>query len=306
MSLGWLAGAVRGRALARRRLGEDGVADLASQGSLGNALQFLSASSYGHHVRGDLDLASTRRAVGETSLWHLRVLSGWLPPRGVQLVQRLAGWFELQNIENHAVAVAGGTWRQPPYTLGALATVWPRARDASTLPQLRGTLAHSTWGDPGGDALGDILLGLRLGWSRHLRSTFAPAREWGEGALALAVAKVTFVPASSRPAVTPAVPELGGKWEGVSDLRAFATALPTSARWVFVDVQGREDLWRAERRWWIRVDRDAAMLVDHPSLGRTVVGAAATLLVTDCWRTQAALEQAGRGADGEGPDLGEA
>jgi hypothetical protein len=80
MSVGWVAGALRGGALARRRLG-DGVAELAAKTSLDEALAFLSASSYGHRLKGDLDIISAQRAIGDTSVWHLRVLAGWLPPR---------------------------------------------------------------------------------------------------------------------------------------------------------------------------------------------------------------------------------
>jgi hypothetical protein len=292
-----VAGAVRGRALARRRLGDD-VRDLAAKRSLADALAHLSASSYGHRMRADLDVAGAQRAIAETALWHLRVLAGWLPPRGVRVARALAGWFELANLESHAVVLAvGERWREEPYALGALSTVWPTAAATATLPQLRASLAHSEWGDPGGDSLGAILLGVRIAWTRRLRTIQRQANEWADGGLALAVAKALFAGAGSAAAVTPPrVPELGSKWRDASDLAELAQRLPASARWVLRDVREPQDLWTAERTWWLRIDRDAARLLGQGRLGRTTVVGAATLLLTDCWRTRAALEEAARGS----------
>lgn len=304
MSLRWVAGAIRGQALARRRLGDEGVRALAAKQSLGEALQFLSASSYGHRFRADLDLASAQRAVAETSVWHLRVLTGWLPPGGLEFVRAPAGWFELANVESRAAALAAaGRWHESPYALGSLATVWPKAADAMTLAQLRAALAHSVWGDPGGDALADIFLGLRIAWSRRLRTVLRQARDWADGGLALAVAKARFTgtgPASAAP--PPRVPELGAKWRDATDLQEFARGLPASGRWVLAQVRQPADLWEAEHLWWLRVDRDAALLLERGRSGRTVVVAAATLLVTDCWRTLAAIERAARGSAPEEQD----
>ena len=44
-----------------------------------------------------IDLGSAQRAIAETALWHVRVLAGWMPPRGIELVRILAAWFELAN-----------------------------------------------------------------------------------------------------------------------------------------------------------------------------------------------------------------
>jgi hypothetical protein len=61
-----------------------------------------------------------------------------------------------------------------------------------------------------------------------------------------------------------------------------------------------EDLWRAEGRWWERVDRDAAAMLRGGRPGRPTVAAAAARLTADVWRTQAALEAAAWGAAGIG------
>jgi hypothetical protein len=297
MSFGWVAGAIRGRALARRCLGDEGVAALVAKASLADALAFLTTSSYGHTVRMDLDVAGAQRAVAETSLWHLRVLAGWIPPKGVRSLRAIAGWFELLNLESHAWAMASRErWNEVPLPLGALATIWPRAIETTTLHGLRGVLAHSNWGDPGGDELPEILLGLRLGWAGALRAVVAGAREWADGALTLALAKELFAAARlPERRKLPRVPELGTTWSKATHLATFRDAVPASGRWVLSDVGQPSDLWRAERSWWIRVDRDATRLLARPALDETVVIAAATLLLTDCWRTQAALEQAARG-----------
>jgi hypothetical protein len=295
---GWVAGAIRGRALARRRLGDEGVQALTRLASLPDALRYLADSSYGHRVRGDLDVAGARRAIAETSLWHLRVLTGWLPPAGVEIVRALAGWFELANMEARAATLASQErWQEPSYTLGALFTVWPKASGAATLDQLRVVLAHSVWGDPGGNGLREVFLGLRLGWYRRLRAVLPQAGAWADGGLVLALAKARFTGTpSSAPEALPRVPELGTKWRRARDVQELARAVPASGGWVLANVQRPEDLWEAERRWWLRLDADAGALLGRPRLGRTTVVAAATLLITDCWRTQAALEQAAAGA----------
>jgi hypothetical protein len=283
--------------LAGRRLGDDGVHDLAARQSLDDALRFLMASSYGQSVRADFNAILARHAITETTLWNLRVLAGWLPPRGVDLVRKIAGWFEILNIEGHAVALVAGTrWSESPVALGALATVWSEAKNTASLDELRATLARSPWNDPGGATLADILLGLRLGWARWLRTILPDAASWGDGALALAIAKGRFLrPADGRSRSLPRIAELGSGWRAATDVADLARRVPSTARWVFADVHSAEDLWQAEHLWWERVDHDAASLLRHARLGRTVVVVAAMLLVTDCWRVQAALDRAARG-----------
>ncbi|MGZ4606150.1 MAG: hypothetical protein ACXVXV_08430 [Blastococcus sp.] len=54
-------------------------------------------------------------------------------------------------------------------------------------------------------------------------------------------------------------------------------------------------LWRAEARWWTRLDSDAAALLRRPRFTvDPVVGAVAAAAV-DAWRVCAALECAARG-----------
>ncbi len=297
MRAAWVAGAIRGEALARRGLGARALQELADQPSLPAALHLLGESTYGHRLQADMDLEAAQRAVADTALWHLRVLAGWLPPAGVGLVRAFSGWFEVQNLEALAVALASGRRRpQHTYTLGALATVWSRAAEVSSLEGLRALLAHSEWGDPGGTALPDILLGLRLAWARSFLRALPERSGWGLGTLAVSVAAARFL------AVTPArlsgwkeVPELGRGWSDAPDVAAFVRRLPGDARWPFAGVADAGELWQAERGWWLRVGADAAELLHGTFPGRSVVVGAAATLLTDSWGVRTALAVASRG-----------
>lgn len=296
MSIGWVAGAVRGKALARRCLGTEATADLAAQETLSGALHLLADSTYGHRMKSGMDLESAQQAVSETALWHLRVLAGWLPPRGVGVARALAAWFEASDLAELAVSISAGRVRPPAsLPLGTLAIAWTRATDAPSLPELRSVLARSEWGDPGGDSLEDILLGLRLGWARLLSRTFHGHPEWGAGALAVTTAAARFLGSGEEEPDPDRVPELGTWWASVPDIPTFVSRLPSEARWALLDVDGPDALWQAERRWWTRLEADASALAGGRALGRpTVVGSAATLLV-DCWRVRTALAAAHRG-----------
>src|SRR6476469_2657449 len=130
MTAAWAAGGVRARALSSRRLGAQGARAVVASGDLGAAVAQLAQGPYGHDVRPGQGLAAAQRAVAATYLWHLRVLAGWLPRPGVEVVRLLAGWAELANIESLlrslGPAPPSGASAAPPYELGSLATVWPR------------------------------------------------------------------------------------------------------------------------------------------------------------------------------------
>ena len=95
MSTSWVAGTVRATALARRRLGAAGARELAASPGLSEALTSLARTPYGHDIRVTHTLAEAQHAIGATLLWHLRVLSGWLPRGGAEAVRLLAGGFEV-------------------------------------------------------------------------------------------------------------------------------------------------------------------------------------------------------------------
>src|SRR5690606_12474364 len=159
VSAAWVAGSVRARAMARRRLGVANARVLAG-GDLAAALTMLAASPY-QPVSPGSSLAEAQRRVAETLLWHLRVLAGWLPADGAQLLRLLAGWYEIAYVEEHLQALSGAA-PEPPYQLGTLATACPRLAGTGSPAELRAALTASAWGDPRGTDPRTISLTMRL------------------------------------------------------------------------------------------------------------------------------------------------
>lgn len=291
MRPGWVAGGVRARLLARRRLGRAGARDLAGSASAGEAVERLATSPYGHAVRVGQDVTTARRGVAATALWHLRVLAGWLPAGAADVVRVFAGPFEIANVAGRLGAVDGAV-EPEPFRLGALALAWPRVATAASVGEVRAALAASSWGDPGGDAAAEVIAGLRLAWAGRLATLAPDAAGWGQSAAALVVAEERFVHGR---ALTPAAAGdarrlVGRGWEAAGSLAALAGSLPAATRFLLANLGGVEELWRAEARWWRRVDDEAAALLARSRPGRGTVTAAAALLLVDVWRVQAALE----------------
>jgi hypothetical protein len=296
MSAGWVAGSVRARALARRRLGWEATRRLAASASLAGALRALAGTPYAGAEMPGQTLAGAQHVIAAAVLWDLRVLAGWLPRDGVRLMRTLAGWFELANVdellETMAGRPAGGEFR-----LGALATAWPQLRQAVNPAGLRTALAASPWRDPGGDTALAIRLGLRARWAARVAEAGDPASAWAAGASALLLAGEQF--AAGR-TVDPAVMHgafslLGPAVAGAATLEELAHLLPARARWVLAGISSPAGLWRAEAAWWARVDRDGSRLLATSGPGSgTVVGAVA-VMTADAWRVCAALEIAARG-----------
>lgn len=296
MSAGWVAGSVRARGLARRRLGADGTRQLASCSSLSDALQVLAATRYGANIRPEQPLAVAQREIASSVLWDLRVLAGWLPPDGLRLLRTLGAWFELANVDELLQVIAGRP-ADAEFRLGALATAWPRLRQAGSHAELRSALAASAWRDPGGKTVHAIRLGLRAQWAARAAALGDPARTWAAGAAALLVAGERF--AVGR-AVDPAV--VGGAvyLVGPAALRAatldeLSGGLPARAKWVLAGITSPADLWRAEQAWLARVEQDGLRLLRTSSLDSGVVLGAVAVMACDAWRARGALEIAARG-----------
>ncbi|MFC3890747.1 hypothetical protein ACFOWZ_04625 [Lentzea rhizosphaerae] len=288
MSAAWTAGGVRARALLRRRAGAVGAREVASCASLAEAQQLLSTGPYQRHLRVGQSLEQTEHAVAATLLWHLRVLAGWQPRAGAELVRLLAGWFEVANVLEHVRSLTGESTGEL-YRLGTLATAWPRLAATTSLAELRDALAASPWGDPGAADPWRIACGVQLGWAARVAGGVSQASAWAAGAAALLVARARFLlgrPAPESALLGPEVP--GG-------LAAFAGALPGEAAWALVDVQEPADLWRAEERWWTRVENDAHTLLRGPGFGPGPVVGCAALLALDARRVRAALELTAHG-----------
>ena len=238
MSGGWVAGSVRARAMVRRCIGTGAARELAACGSLREALQALAATPYGRERLPGLTLSAAQHGIASVILWDLRVLAGWLPGDGVRLLRALAGWFELANVEELLEAMAGRPV-EADFALGALATAWPRLRQAASLAGLRAVLAASAWGDPGGETAEAVLLGMRSRWAARVAAIGDPARSWAAGAEALLLAGQRFAPGREAPDTgTGGAPGmLGAAAAGVVTLDELGRRLPARARWVLAGNQ---------------------------------------------------------------------
>jgi hypothetical protein len=290
--------------MARRRLGLAGARELAASPSLPDALLALTATPYGRDVAAGQSLAGAQRAVADTLLWNLRVLAGWLPRTGGDRLRVLAGWFEIANVDE-VLRTLTGRPGEPPFRLGSLATVAPRLAGVTSPAELRRVLATSPWGDPGGETERDVGPALRLAWAERVASAVPPARDWAVAGAALLVARELFVggrilggaaAAAARRLLGPGVPEAGS-------LAELSAAVPRSGRAALAGVPDPTSLWRAEARWWERVDAGAAALLRRPGFSLDPVMGAVGAAAVDAWRVRAALECAARGGSREAFDV---
>ena len=299
MSAGWVAGSVRARLLTQRRLGPERALEAAASPSLRDALTRLAGTGYLESEQITLSLEEAERAVAATTLLELRVIAGWLPRAGLELMRSLGAWFELANIEDRLAYLLGGELRHP-FTLGSLAVAWPRVAQAETPGEVRAALAASVWGEPGGETPAEIHRGLRLAWARRLFDQVPEASEWIAGAVALFLAREVLQTHRTLDVLQVGrVLPVGPGWERASTPADLAAALPSNARWSLEDVHELESLWRAEARWWARIERDATAMARRPQEGREVVIGAVALLAADARRVIAALSTAARGARDE-------
>ena len=296
MSGGWVAGSVRARAMARRCIGAGAARELAACGSLGEALQALAAPPYGRQRLPGLTLSAAQHEIASVILWNLRVLAGWLPGDGIRLLRALAGWFELANVQERLQTIAGRP-ADDEFALGALATTWPRLRQATSPAGLRAVLAASAWGDPGGDTAEAVVRGMRSRWAARVAAVGDPARSWAAGAEALLLAGQLFTPGrEARDAGTGEAPStLGPEAADAATLDELGRRLPARARWVLAGISSPGDLWRAEAVWWAGVERDGFRLLRTPGLDSGPVIGAVAVMAADAWRIRAALEIAARG-----------
>lgn len=297
MPASWVAASVRARLLAHRRIGSARALELAASGGLDAALEQLVRSPYGANLTERLPLEAAQREVASTVLWNLRLIAGWLPPGGVEIVQALAAWFELANIEER-IAFIGGARCGAPYQLGRLGVAWPGVARATNLQSVRGALAASRWGDPGDGDPGSWMPLLRFRWAAWVATSVPAADVWVASAGVLLAARLRFA-SESRLDLSgmhaPGLPALWWESASVPDLRA---RLSDQVAWVLDGVESASDLWRAEPRWWSRVRRDAANLLVSSGFEPGVVVGAAGLLAHDAWLTRAALGAASRGEVG--------
>lgn len=299
MNAGWVAGTVRARAMARRRVGRTGVRALAASASLDDAVDVLAAGPYGHDVRRGQSLAEAQHAVAATLLWNARVLSGWLPREGATLLRVLAGWFELANVDERLRTVAGRP-AADAFALGALAVADRRLAGCGSIAEVRAVLATSPWGDPGDDTSRAVQAGMRLSWAERVAAAVPPAAPWALGGAALLVAREHLLAGRRLPpgAMSSARRLLGTAARDAASLPELAAAAGRRAGWVLAGVEEPGGLWRAEAAWWQRVGSDASGLLRGTRFGPEAVVGALAVGAVDAWRVQAALEVADRGGRG--------
>lgn len=296
MTAGWVAGSVRARAFARRRIGSEAARRIARAPSLYEAVETLASSPYGRDIRHGQSPAEAQYAVARTLLWHLRVLVGWLPPAGVAMLRALAGWFEIANTDELLAGLTGGA-QGPIFRLGALATAWPRLQDAGSTADLRAALAFSAWHDPGGGDRRTIQLGMRASWAARVAALPDPAPSWAAAGAALLLAGQRFAVGRDLPEFARAqVAEvLGTAPVDAANFDDFARMLPARARWVIPARANPADLWQAEARWWARLESDGFRLLATSKFGSGPLLGTSAVLAVDAWRLRAALEMAARG-----------
>ena len=107
MTAAWVAGSVRARSMTRRRLGRAEVRRLAAEPSLEAALSLLTGTPYGHDVRPGMTLAGAQRAAYEALVWNVRVLGGWVPRAGADLLRVLLAPFEIADVADHLRRLRG-------------------------------------------------------------------------------------------------------------------------------------------------------------------------------------------------------
>jgi hypothetical protein len=295
MSAGWVAATTRGGALVQRLVGPDGARDLATTRSWPDARRLVAATFYGADLPTDSDRSAARRHAVEATSWQLRVLAGWMPPGQSVLARLFAGPMEIANIERR-LALLEGRDADPPIRLGSLAVAWPRVASANSPEQVRGALATSVWGDPGGTDLTTIALSLRLGWVRRLASQLPEAAAWAKGGAAVLVAREQFGFGRSIGKPTDRVVDglLGRHWREASSVSSLVDRLPKSASWPLMDVNDASGLWRAEIAIGNRVNDDARRYASSGRYDKTAVTGVMALLLVDLWRVLGAIEVAGR------------
>ncbi|MDH6235349.1 hypothetical protein [Cryobacterium sp. CG_9.6] len=332
MKSDWVAASVRARSLAERRVGAGAcqqiatlnvLTDLNSTNStnstndprrLSNALALLADTTYGAGVAGCTEQGAAEHAIRSTVLWHIRVLAGWIPATGTRLVRAVAAGYERDNIVALAHTLGTGQPAGQPFELGALATAWPRLREATSVSELDAALRTSPWaysnaGEAGAGSVsaGDSNTGetstpadrdvLTLVWLTRIAAVAGAARPWAEAAAGLLVARMLLVdqtPASPRLCAV-ARPLLGRAWERAGTLADLRASLPRGARDALRHTEGPLDLWRSEARLRARVEAEGFRLLRGAMPGPDIVLGGIAVLAMDAWRVRAALSAAAAG-----------
>jgi len=292
MSTGWVAAAVRAKAMARRRTGTSAARRIAAAPSLDAGLRMLTGTAYADAAESG-DLARAEHAIRAEVLWQLRVLAGWMPPPAAPMARALAGGFEARNIVGHYRRLTGSS-AEPAFRLGSLGTAWARLATTRSVEQLGRELSVSVWGVPeaaaprSGAELHDLLTVI---WMRRVAALVPGVERWTAGRTALLAARLILVERRRIPAelVRAAAPLLGSGWAAARDPAGLRAALPATARWALSGVTAGEGLWRAEAELRRRVEAAGFRELRAAMPGPGIAAGAFAVLAMDAWRLRAAL-----------------
>jgi hypothetical protein len=180
-----------------------------------------------------------------------------------------------------------------------LAIGWARLSGAANVAELCDRLATTAWGRPDDETPHTIGLTLRATLLQNAAATLPDCRDWITSAAAVLLARERShgFPLPARAARSLAT-LLGGPALAATNLEDLIPALPAATRWMFDGVATDDDLWRAESRWWSRVESDGFEWLRSARFGPTPVIGAVAVMAADAWRVRAALTAVANGAPG--------
>jgi hypothetical protein len=278
MSAGWIAGDVRARGLAAAEA-IDVASSVAETPGLETAVAVLGQTRWIRDTDSATSVEAAQRAVFETLIWQLRVLAGWFPSEGVEVVRSCVAWFEIRNIEDRLAYFAGAS-AATAYELGRLGLITKSLGGTSNAEDIRRLMGASAWGNPGGDDAYAIRMWLRHRWHRRARDASPELRIWADAAAWLFGLRERSAGRTSAALMASTPPSLPWAW-----------------RWVTATTWSAGDLWRAEERWWEQVRQEGLQLLHEPVGGRGPALGAVTTLAASARRIATALQVAA-GIDG--------
>jgi len=296
--------------MAQRRTGTGTSHTIAAQPSVDHGLDLLRHSVYEQRLAQATTRLEQERATMDAVLWQLRVLAGWIPATGTRLVRAAAGGFEMANILALARSFAAADGSAAPttapparfYDMGSLSTAWPRLRTSANSRQLAARLLSSPWGDvwpreTSTAAPSSLRDTLTVAWITRLARVAPGAWPWAQGSASLRAARMLLVDqVSPAPHFLHLVrPVIGTAWQRASSLTTLTDTLPRGIRPLLHDLDGPQDLWRAEARLTSRIEEDGFRMLRGSSPGPEVVLGAITVIALDAWRVRAALAAAEAG-----------
>jgi hypothetical protein len=188
-----------------------------------------------------------------------------------------------------------------PFELGSLALSWPALASAGSAGDLRQRLARSIWGDPGGEDLGTVRLGLRLAWARQTADQLPSLRRLAASfaGLAVARAKAGGVGLQGR-ALDLAQRLLGSDLslpQAAQDAAFSQTATsgelpadPSSPDPAQGHANGWDRRWAGEVAWWSEMAATGSKLAAESNPSESMVTGVVLLLAVDAWKVRGALE----------------